>query len=65
VLPSRPDDERTRDPDELRRDLITNLRLTRGDVAATAKRMGRNRSLVYKWLDRFGIDYRAFRNGGG
>ncbi|MDX2019446.1 MAG: sigma 54-interacting transcriptional regulator [Deltaproteobacteria bacterium] len=37
------------------------LRKTGGDVAAAARELGRQRTLVWKWLRRFGIDPTAFR----
>ena len=50
------------DLEELRHTLVDNLRLTHGDVAETARRIGRNRTLVYRWLARFGIDVRRYRD---
>jgi hypothetical protein len=42
--------------------LLANLRTTRGNVAETARRMGRARPLVHRWIKRFGIDPDSFRS---
>lgn len=42
--------------------LIAHLRTTRGNVAETARRMGRARPLVHRWIKRFGIDPDSFRS---
>jgi transcriptional regulator of acetoin/glycerol metabolism len=42
--------------------LVAHLRVTRGNVAETARRMGRARPLVHRWLKRFGIDPDSFRS---
>jgi pSer/pThr/pTyr-binding forkhead associated (FHA) protein len=42
--------------------LIANLRTTRGNVAETARRMGRARPLVHRWIKRFGIDPDSYRS---
>jgi transcriptional regulator with AAA-type ATPase domain len=62
LLPDSPNDDRESDPEQVKQSLVANLRLTRGDVPETARRMGRNRTLIYKWIDRFGIDLNDFRN---
>jgi transcriptional regulator with PAS, ATPase and Fis domain len=46
----------------LKDQLITHLRTTRGNVAETARRMGRARPLVHRWIKRFGIDPDSFRS---
>jgi len=42
--------------------LVAHLRTTRGNVAETARRMGRARPLVHRWIKRFGIDPDSFRS---
>jgi transcriptional regulator with GAF, ATPase, and Fis domain len=49
------------EPVSLKDQLIANLRTTRGNVAETARRMGRARPLVHRWIKRFGIDPDTFR----
>lgn len=51
-----------RDPDEqLRGELVEHLRVTRGNVAETARRLGRARPLVHRWLKRLGVDHANYR----
>ena len=47
----------------LEEQLRAHLRVTRGNVAETARRMGRARPLVHRWIKRFGIDPDSFRQG--
>jgi transcriptional regulator with GAF, ATPase, and Fis domain len=54
VAPDRPK------PD-LKDQLIALLRSTRGNVAEVARRMGRARPLIHRWLKRFEIDPDSFR----
>lgn len=42
--------------------IVAHLRTTRGNVAETARRMGRARPLVHRWIKRFGIDPDSFRS---
>jgi DNA-binding NtrC family response regulator len=58
IPPGRPD---RIDPEQIRARLIADLEQTKGDVSETARRLGRNRTLVYKWLRRFGINENDFR----
>jgi DNA-binding NtrC family response regulator len=52
----------TPDADEqLRAELSEHLRLTGGNVAETARRMGRARPLVHRWLKRLGVDPANYR----
>jgi DNA-binding NtrC family response regulator len=52
----------TPDADErLRAELSEHLRLTGGNVAEAARRMGRARPLVHRWLKRLGIDPATYR----
>lgn len=46
---------------ELYEALVSALRATRGNVSETARRMGKARQQVQKWLRRFGIDTAKFR----
>lgn len=48
----------------LKHQLIAQLRLTGGNVAEVARRMGKTRPLVYHWLKRLQIDPDSFRSGG-
>jgi transcriptional regulator with GAF, ATPase, and Fis domain len=64
LLPAAPDpDGGKAGPDKLRQELVATLRATGGDVSATAQRLGRNRTLVHRWLRRLGIDAGDFRDG--
>jgi DNA-binding NtrC family response regulator len=47
--------------DRLKRTLLMDLRETHGDVKETAKRLGKNRTLIYKWIKRLGIDLDELR----
>lgn len=47
--------------DRLRGELIEHLRTTRGNVAEAARRMGRARPLVHRWLKRLGVDPANYR----
>jgi DNA-binding NtrC family response regulator len=50
------------DADErLRGELVEHLRVTHGNVAETARRMGRARPLVHRWLKRLGVDPASYR----
>jgi Sigma-54 interaction domain/FHA domain len=42
--------------------IVAHLRTTRGNVAEAARRMGRARPLVHRWIKRFGIDPDSFRS---
>jgi pSer/pThr/pTyr-binding forkhead associated (FHA) protein len=46
----------------LKDQLIAHLRVTRGNVAETARRLGRARPLVHRWIKRFDIDPASFRS---
>jgi DNA-binding NtrC family response regulator len=46
---------------DLKEQLIAHLRSTGGNVAEVARRMGRARPLVHRWLKRFEIDPDSFR----
>jgi transcriptional regulator with GAF, ATPase, and Fis domain len=52
------------DGHQLKGALIANLRRTKGNVAEAARRMGRNRTLIHKWLHRHEIDPAEFREAG-
>lgn len=45
----------------LRADLVERLRLCQGNVAAVARQMKKATVQVYRWMQRLGIDPRAFR----
>jgi transcriptional regulator with PAS, ATPase and Fis domain len=47
--------------DRLRDELVEHLRVTKGNVAETSRRMGRARPLVHRWLKRLGIDPASYR----
>jgi DNA-binding NtrC family response regulator len=47
--------------DRLRGELVEHLRVTGGNVAETARRMGRARPLVHRWLKRLGVDPATYR----
>jgi transcriptional regulator with PAS, ATPase and Fis domain len=47
---------------DIKDQLVASLRTTRGNVAETARRMGRARPLVHRWIKRFGIDLDSFRS---
>jgi len=51
-------EDRSIDPDQLKR----HLSMTGGDVDATAARMGRSRSFIYKLIKRYGVNLREFRS---
>jgi transcriptional regulator with PAS, ATPase and Fis domain len=46
----------------IKEQLVANLRTARGNVAEAARRMGRARPLVHRWIKRFGIDPDSFRS---
>jgi transcriptional regulator of acetoin/glycerol metabolism len=48
-------------PADLKVELVAQLRSTHGNVAEVARRMGRARPLVHRWLKRLGIDPESFR----
>jgi transcriptional regulator of acetoin/glycerol metabolism len=50
-------DSRTR----LKQELLAELRLTKGNVTEAARRLRRQRTLLYKWLREFEIDPEEFR----
>jgi len=52
-----------RDGAELRRELEARLKETRGNVSEVARGMGKARHQVQRWLRRFAIDPRAYRDG--
>ena len=52
----------TSEPASLKDQLVAHLRTTRGNVAEAARRMGRARPLVHRWIKRFGIDPDSFRS---
>lgn len=56
TLPLRSDEDR-----ELYQTLVSALRDTQGNVSETARRMGKARQQIQKWLRRFGIDPASFR----
>jgi len=56
TLPLRSDEDR-----ELYQTLVSALRDTEGNVSETARRMGKARQQIQKWLRRFGIDPASFR----
>ena len=45
-----------------REELIDALRSHGGNVAAAARKLGKARAQVYRWLERYGIDRRSFRS---
>ena len=47
---------------DIKDQIVAHLRTTRGNVAETARRMGRARPLVHRWIKRFGIDPDSFRS---
>jgi transcriptional regulator of acetoin/glycerol metabolism len=47
--------------EQLRAELSEHLRVTGGNVAETARRMGRARPLVHRWLKRLGVDPASYR----
>jgi DNA-binding NtrC family response regulator len=47
--------------EQLRAELSEHLRVTGGNVAETARRMGRARPLVHRWLKRLGVDPANYR----
>lgn len=47
--------------EQLRSELSEHLRVTGGNVAETARRMGRARPLVHRWLKRLGVDPASYR----
>lgn len=47
--------------DQLKNKLLAELKLMKGNVAETARRLGRNRTLVHKWLRKIGVDPARFR----
>lgn len=55
-LPLSPEDEATRDV------LIAALRETSGNVSETARRLGKARQQIQRWLRRFEIDPTAFQD---
>jgi len=55
--PPHPDDEDR----ALRARLIELLTQHEGNVRAVAAVLGKERSQLYKWFERLGIDYKAFR----
>ncbi len=46
----------------LKDQIVAHLRTTRGNVAETARRIGRARPLVHRWIKRFAIDPETFRS---
>lgn len=47
--------------DQLKKDLIAELRNSKGNVSEVARRLNRNRTLVHKWMRNLGIEARSFR----
>jgi len=47
---------------DLKDQLVAQLRTTGGNVTEVARRMGRARQLIHRWLKRFGIDAEDFRS---
>ena len=50
------------EPASLKDQLVAHLRTTHGNVAEAARRMGRARPLVHRWIKRFGIDPDSYRS---
>jgi transcriptional regulator of acetoin/glycerol metabolism len=57
--PLSPEEEATRDA------LLAALRETGGNVSETARRLGKARQQIQRWLRRFAIDPAAFQGKGG
>jgi transcriptional regulator of acetoin/glycerol metabolism len=47
---------------QLRAELLEALTAAEGNVSEVARRMGRTRMQIHRWMRRFGVDVRAFRN---
>jgi DNA-binding NtrC family response regulator len=60
-LPARTSAAPDNDPATLKDQLIANLRLAGGNVAEVARRMGKARPLVHRWLTKFDVDPDSFR----
>lgn len=50
---------------KLRRELLLRLAEQRGNVARVAEGMGKARAQIHRWIKRFSIDPKSFRNQGG
>lgn len=53
--------EPPRSPDELREHLISLLREHRGNATTVARRMGKSRTQIYRWMQELGIDPNDYR----
>lgn len=49
---------------ELREELLAQLSNSRGNIAAVARRMGKARTQIHRWVKRFGIEVTTFRSPG-
>lgn len=59
------DNEPATNPVELREQIMQLLEQHRGNVTLVARAMGKSRMQLHRWMQKFGIDPEAYRNGAG